>query len=86
MTFEICAATTNGLYHFGVSFGVMLLGSFKLVPSSQTFDLRGKGVKCGFSFIQVSCTLFWASWAALLASFIVDSLCSMDDTLVFCVS
>ena len=28
----------NGLYRFGASFGVILLGSFRLVASSQTFD------------------------------------------------
>ena len=60
----------------------MLLGGFRLVASSQTFDPRGNGVKHGLSFIQVSCALSWASWAALLASFIVESLCSMDGTLV----
>ena len=75
-------ATSNGPYRFGASFGVILLGSFRLVASSQTFDPRGKGVKRGLSFIQVSCALFWASWAALLASFIAESLCSMEGTLV----
>ena len=75
-------ATSNGPYHFGASFGVILLGSFRLVASSQTFDPRGKGVKHGLSFIQVSCALFWASWAVLLASFIAESLCSMEGTLV----
>ena len=60
----------------------MLLGSFRLVASSQTFDPREKGVKCGLSLIQVSCAFFWASWAALLASFIAESLCSMEGTLV----
>ena len=79
-------ATLNGPYCFGASFGVILLGSFRLDASSQTFDPRGKGVKCGLSFIQVSCTLFWASWVALLASFTAKSLCSMEGMLVFYVS
>ena len=75
-------ATSNGPYCFGASFGVMLLGSFRLVASSQTFDPRGEGAKHGLSFIQVSCALFWASWAVLLASFIAESLCSIEGTLV----
>ena len=57
----------------------------RLVASSQTFDPREKGVKHSLSFIQVSCALFWASWAALLASFIAESLCSSEGTLVFLV-
>ena len=78
-------ATSKGPYRFGANFDVRLLGSLRLVASSQTFDLRGKGMKRGLSFIQVSCALFWASWAALLASFIVESLCSSEGMLVFLV-
>ena len=42
-------------------------------------------MKRGLSFIQVSCALFWASWAALLASLIAESLSSSEGTLVFLV-
>jgi hypothetical protein len=78
-------ATSKGLYHFGVSFGVRLLRSLRLVPSSQTFDPTAYGVKWGLSVTQESCTLCYASWVALLASDIVESHCSSKGTLVFLV-
>ena len=62
-----------------------MLGSLKLVPSNQTFDPTGKGKCRGLSFIQDSCTLRWASWAAFLASLIDKSHCSREGIVVFLV-
>ena len=67
------------------SFGVKLLGSFRLVTSSQTLELIANGINCGLSLTQESCTLRCASWAVLLASLIADSHCSKDGTFVFLV-
>jgi len=43
-TFDIWAATLKGLYHLGDSFGVMLAGSLRLVPSSQTLVPMANGI------------------------------------------
>jgi len=72
-TLDIWAATSKGLYCLGDSFGVMLAGSLRLVPSSQTLDLMANGVCQGHSLIQDSCTLHCTSWAAFLASLMVMS-------------
>ena len=69
--FDIMATTRKGPYHLGDNFGVMLAGKFRLVPSNQTLSLMVNGLYLGFSFIQLSCALRWASWAASLASLIL---------------
>ena len=84
-TFDIWATTSKGPYRLGASFGVKLLGNFRLVASSQTLEPIANGVNRGLSFTQESCALRWASWAALLASLIVESLSSSEGTLVFLV-
>jgi len=63
----------------------MLLGNFRFVPSSQTFDPMGNGVNCGCSLIQDSCALCWASWAAFLASSMDESRFSREGMVVFLV-
>jgi hypothetical protein len=78
-------ATSKGLYHFGVSFGIRLLGSQRFVPSSQTFDPTVYGVKQGLFVTQESYALRCASWVVLLASNMVESHCSNEGTLVFLV-
>jgi hypothetical protein len=60
-----------------------LLGNFRLVASSQTLEPIVNGIKHGLSLTQESCTFLYASWAALLASLIVESHCSREGTLVF---
>ena len=60
---------------------MMLLGNFRFVPSSQTFNPMGNGVNCGCSLIQDSCTLCWASWATFLAS-LMDKSCSSGEGMV----
>ena len=62
---------------------MVLLGSHRLVPSSQTFEPTANGTYCGFSFIQDSCALHWASWAAFLASLMDESRCSREGMVVF---
>jgi len=52
---------------------VMFAGKFRLVPSSQTLSPIANGLYLGFSLIQLSCALHWASWAASLASLILLS-------------
>jgi len=64
---------------------VVLLGSCKLVPSSQTFEPTVNGIYHGFSFIQDSCTLCWASWVAFLTSLIDKSCSSKKGIVVFLV-
>jgi len=78
VTLDIWETTLKGPYLLGDSLGVMLLGSRKFVPSSQTLDFTGNGEWCGHSLIQDSCTLRCASWAAFLASSIAESHCSRD--------
>ena len=84
-TFDIWATTLKGPYRLGASFGVKLLGNFRLVASSQTLEPIANGVNRSLSFTQESCALRWASWAALLASLIADSRCSREGMLVFLV-
>ena len=84
-TLKTWAATLKGPYHFGAILGVRLLGSRRFIPSNQTLVLMVKGVKRGLLVIQESCTFHCASWAALLASWIIKSHCSNDGTLVFLV-
>jgi hypothetical protein len=84
--FDIWAVISKGPYHLGASFGVKLLGNFRLVASSQTLELIANGVKRGLSLTQKSCTFLCTSWVALLASLIVLSCCSREGTLVFLVS
>jgi len=62
---------------------VVLLGSRRLVPSSQTFEPTTNGMYRGFSFIQDSCALCWASWGAFLASSMDESHCSREGMVVF---
>ena len=69
----------------GESLGMMLLGNFRFVPSSQTFDPMGNGVNYGHSLIQDSCALCWASWAAFLASSMDESHFSRGGMVVFLV-
>jgi len=64
---------------------MMLLGNFRFVPSSQTFDPVGNGVNCGCSLIQDSCALCWASWVTFLASSMDESRSSRDGMVVFLV-
>ena len=64
---------------------MVLLGSHRLVPLSQTFEPTKNGTYRGFSFIQDSCALRWASWAAFLASSIDESHCSREGMVVFLV-
>ena len=85
MTFDIWETTLKGPYLLGESLGVMLLGNFRFVPSSQTFDPVGNGVNRGRSLIQDSCTLRWASWVAFLASSIDESCSSREGIVVFLV-
>jgi len=85
VTFDIWETTLKGLYLLGESLGVMLLGNFRFVPSSQTFDPMGNGVKRGRSLIQDSCALRWASQAAFLASSMDESRSSRDGMVVFLV-
>jgi len=73
MTLDIWAATLKGPYRLGDSFGVMLAGSLRLVPSSQTLDPTANDICQGRSLIQDSCALHCASWAAFLASSMVMS-------------
>ena len=77
--------TSKGPYRFGAILGMRLLGSRRLVPSSQTLAPMVKGVKQGLSVIQESCALRCTSWAAFLASWINKSCCSNDGMLVFLV-
>jgi hypothetical protein len=84
-TFDIWATTSKGPYCLGASFGVKLLGNFRLVASSQTLELIANGVKHGLSLTQESCAFLCASWAALLASLMAESHCSREGTLVFLV-
>ena len=70
---EIALITMNGPYLLGDSFRVMLAGKFRFVSSSQTLSPVVNGLYLGFSLIQLSCTLRWASWAASLASLILWS-------------
>ena len=85
MTFDIWKTTLKGPYLLGESLGVVLLGNFRFVPSSQTFDPMGNGVNCRCSLIQDSCALRWASWAAFLASSIDESRSSRKGIVVFLV-
>ena len=64
---------------------MVLLGSCRLVPSSQTFEPTVNGTYHGFSFIQDSCALHWASWAAFLASSMDESYCYREGMVVFLV-
>jgi len=63
----------------------MLLGNFRFVPSSQTFDPVGNGVNRGCSLIQDSYALYWASWVAFLASSMDESHFSREGMVVFLV-
>jgi len=63
------ATTQKGPYRLGDNFGVMFTGKFRLVPSSQTLSPIANGLYLGFCFIQLSCALRWASWAASLGGF-----------------
>jgi len=65
---DIWETTSKGPYLLGDSFGVMVLGSFRFVPSSQTFVPTSNGLKQGRSLIQDSCALCCTSWVASLAS------------------
>jgi len=85
MTFDIWETTLKGLYLLGESLGVVLLGSHRLVPSSQTFEPTANGIYRGFSFIQDSCTLCWASWVAFLASPMDESYCCREGIVVLLV-
>jgi len=84
-TLDIWETTSKGPYLLGDNLGVMLLGSHRFVPSNQTLDLTGNGEWRGRSLIQDSCALRCASWAAFLASSIVESHCSRDGISVFLV-
>jgi len=85
VTFDIWETTLKGPYLLGESLGVMLLGNFRFVPSSQTFDPVGNGVNRRHSLIQDSCALHWASWVAFLASLMDKSCSSREGMVVFLV-
>ena len=84
-TLDTWETTLKGLDLLGDNLGVMLLGSCRFVPSSQTLDLTGNGEWCGHSLIQDSCALHCASWAAFLASLMDESHCLRDGMSVFLV-
>ena len=65
--------TLKGLYRLGDSLLVRFTGSFRFIPSSQMLSPMLNGLKHGLSLIQVSCTLYCTSWAACLASLMLDS-------------
>jgi hypothetical protein len=67
------ATTLKGLYRLGDNLLMRFAGSFRFVPSSQTLSPISNGLKRGLSLIQVSCTLRCASWAACLASLMLES-------------
>ena len=67
------AITLKGPYCLGDNLLVRFAGSFRFVPSSQTLSPMLNGLNHGLSFIQVSCALRCASWAACLASLILES-------------
>jgi len=71
-------ATSKGPYCLGDSFGVMLAGSLRLVPSNQTWVPLANGICQGHSLTQDSCTLCCTSWAAFLASSMVMSCSFME--------
>jgi hypothetical protein len=70
---DIMATTSKGSYRLGDNLLVRFAGSFRFVPSSQTFSPMLNGLKHGLSLIQISCALCCASWAACLASLMLDS-------------
>ena len=76
----------NGPYRLGDGFVVTLAGSLRLVPSSQTLEPMANGECQGRSVIQDSCALRCASWAAFLASSIVESRSCMEGMSVFLVA
>ena len=78
-------ATTNGPYRLGDSFIVMLAGSLRLVPSSQTLEPMANGECQGHSVIQDSCALRCTSWVAFLASSIAERHSCMEGMSVFLV-
>ena len=78
-------ATTNGPYRLGDSFGVMLAGSLRLVPSSQTLEPIVNGECQGYSVIQDSCALHCASWVAFLVSSMAERHSCMEGMSVFLV-
>ena len=44
-TLDTWETTSKGLYLLGDNLGMILLGSRRFVPSNQTLDLMGNGVK-----------------------------------------
>jgi len=64
---------------------VMLAGSLRLVPSSQTLEPIVNGECQGCSVIQDSCALCCASWVAFLASLMVERHSCMEGISVFLV-
>jgi len=69
--FDMMVTTRKGPYRLGDNFRVTFAGKFRLVPSSQTLSPIANGLYLSFCFIQLSCALRWASWAASLASLIL---------------
>ena len=67
------ATTLKGPYCLGDNLLVRFTGNFRFVPSSQTLSPMLNGLNRGLSFIQVSCALRCASWAACLASLMLES-------------
>jgi hypothetical protein len=67
------ATTLKGPYHLGDNLLMRFAGSFRFVPSSQMLSPMPNGLKRSLSLIQVSCALCCASWAACLASLMLES-------------
>ena len=66
-------------------FGREIAWESKVYSFQPDFGSNGKGCETGLLVIQESCTLHCASWAVLLASWINESCCSKEGTLVFLV-
>jgi hypothetical protein len=67
------ATTLKGLYCLGDNLLMRFAGSFRFVPSSQMLSLMPNSLKHDLSLIQVSYTLCCISWAACLASLMLES-------------
>jgi hypothetical protein len=70
---DIMATTLKGPYRLGDNLLVRFAGNFRFVPSSQMLSPMPNSLKRGLSLIQVSCALHCASWAACLASLMLES-------------
>jgi hypothetical protein len=69
---EIMVTTLKGPYCLGDNLLVRFAGSFRFVPSNQMLSPMPNGLKRGLSLIQISCAFCYASWAACLASLMLE--------------